>query len=124
MRRLLKVNPLTVIDVITVGNDFTNEEIKDDEYKYICRLINNESVLLSYNPLLTIKQFIKYRYAITSDSNELNVKVEKTIVYINYYGFEVEEISDNNSNNEIRKVYETSIRAYEILQEIEYDEGK
>jgi hypothetical protein len=114
MKRLLNINPLTVVNVIEVNIGFRNEEIKDDEYRYICHLINNESVLLPYNPLKKIKQFINYQYAITSNSNELNIKVEKVIIYIDYYGFKVSKIV-GKSDNEIRSTYDTYFQAVEVL---------
>jgi len=77
--------------------------------------------LLPYNPLSTIKQFINYQYAITSNSNELNIKIEKVIVYIDYYGFEINKIV-GKSNNEIRSTYNTYFEAVEVLTKFELEE--
>lgn len=124
MKRYLNINPATVINVIFVSDDFTNDEIKDDEYRYLCKTINKETVLLPYNPLITIKQFIAYKYAITSGVDELNIKVEKIMVYIDYYGFVREKIVDINSNNEIIKIFDTFIQATEALVTYELEENE
>jgi hypothetical protein len=121
MKKLLNINPSTVISVTEVNIGFRNENIKDDDYRYICNLTNDKSVLLPYNPLSKIKQFINYQYAITSNSNKLNIKIEKVIVYIDYYGFETSEIVEK-SDNEIRSTYDTYLQALEALTQLELEE--
>ena len=121
MKKLLNINPLTVINCIETNKGFRNEDITDDEYRFICHLSSNNSVLLPYNPLSTIKQFINYQYAITSNSDGLNIKIEKVIVYIDYYGFEINKIV-GKSNNEIRSTYNTYFEAVEVLTKFELEE--
>jgi len=104
------INPAVVINV-TIPED----DMLDDEYIYLCKLTTKESVLLPYHPLLQIKQFIEIGYAVTEFIDENNerrfVKIEKVIVYIDYYGFERTEIKDRTSKNTIVKVFQTYVQA-------------
>jgi len=117
MKKYLDINPATVINVTVLSDEFAN-----DEFKYLCKLTSKEVVLLPYNPLITIKQFIDYKYAITSGIDELNIKIEKIMIYIDYYGFERKELTDINSNNEVREIYDTYIQASEALIDIDIEE--
>lgn len=112
------INPNTIISV-TIPED----DMIDDEYIYLCKLITKESVLLPYHPLLQIKQFIEVGFAVTEfvdEDNERNfVSIEKVMVYIDYYGFERTEIKDRSSKNTIIKVFETYIKASLWIQKQE-----
>lgn len=117
MNKFNMINPINVLSVTV-----QDENKRTDEYIYICKLVTKESVLLPYNPLITIKQFIEYKYAITSGIDELNIKIEKIMIYIDYYGFERKEITDINSNNEIREIFNSYHLASEALIKIDLEE--
>lgn len=122
MKKIQMINPNVVIDVVVPNEDFRNDEISDDGYKYICKLVNKETVLLPYNPLHMIKQFISNKYAITKGTDNLNIKIEEIMHYIDYYGTERKEIIDFESNNEIEEVYDTYLEASEALIKLDIEE--
>lgn len=115
MKKIQMINPNVVIDVVVANQDLKNDEISDDGYKYVCKLVNKETVLLPYNPLHMIKQYISNKYAITKNTDNLNIKIEEIIHYIDYYGTERKEIIDFESDNEIEKVYDSWLEASEAL---------
>lgn len=106
------INPNSVISVSIPDDSMIN-----DEYIYLCKLTNKESVLLPYHPLLQIKQFIEIGYAVThfiddDEDKEINfVQIEKVIVYIDYYGFERTELKDRTSKNTIIEVFTSYFKA-------------
>ncbi len=112
------INPNSVISVSVL-----DEDKRVDEYVWLCKLITKESVLLRYNPLLNVKQFIKYGYAVTHFEDETNeidfVKIEQTMTFIDYYGFEVTQIKDIESNNTIIKNFDTYVQADRYILEQE-----
>ena len=122
MKKIAMINPNVVIDVVVPDEAFRNDEISDDGYRYICKLVTKETVLLPYNPLHMIKQFINYKYAITKGTDNLNIKIEEIMHYIDYYGTERKEIIDFESNNEIEEVYDTYLEASEALIKLDIKE--
>jgi hypothetical protein len=121
MERVLKINPQTVVSVVYVGNTFKNEEIKvDDSFKYICSLVTNERVLMEYDPLKRIKQFIKYGYAVVKNKNN-NLRTEKVQIFINYYGLEVIEFINSNSKDEIVFTCDTIFQAINYIHKHSLD---
>lgn len=116
MKRLKNINPNSVISVTEIAP----EEQKDD-FIYICSLITNESVLMPYNPLERIKQFIKYGYSVVKDKDD-NLKTEKVAVYINYYGLEVTKFVKNSSHGDIKIVLDTIYQATNYIHQHSLDE--
>jgi len=112
------INPNSVISVSVL-----DEDKRVDEYVWLCKLTTKETILLQYNPLSTIKQFIKYGYAVTHFKDETNeidfVKIEQTMTFIDYYGFEVTQIKDIESNNTIIKNFDTYVQADRYILEQE-----
>lgn len=112
------INPMNVVSV-----SIQDEDKRTDEYVWLCKLVTKETILLRYNPLLTIKQFIKYGYAVTyfeDETNEIDfVKIEQTMTFIDYYGFEVTQIKDIESNNTIIKNFDTYVQADRYILEQE-----
>jgi len=117
MKKYEMINPQNVLFV-----SLLEEENREDEYIWICKLTTKESVLLKYNPLITIKQFIGYKFAVTKNrEDDKLVKIEQVMVYIDYYGFERTEIKDELSSNEIVKVFDSYVQAdrYILNSELE-----
>ena len=110
MKKLDLVNPINVINVEPVGT----ENIKDN-YAFIVKLTTKESVLMRYNPLATIKQFIAVKWCIISTVDDSDICVSECIEYIDYYGtrtlnvlddvmehYDINEIFINKDEAEIR----------------------
>jgi hypothetical protein len=111
MERVLKINPQAVVSVVYVGNTFKNEEIKEnDSFRYICSLVTNEKVLMEYDPLENKKQYIKDKYAVIRDK-ELNIIIQPTQTFLNYYGIEIAEISEKYSDDEVLILVDTEEQA-------------
>lgn len=110
------INPMNVVSV-----SIQDEDKRTDEYIWLCKLVTKETILLRYNPLLTIKQFVKYGYAVTHFEDETNeidfVNIEQTMTFIDYYGFEVTQIKDTESNNTIIKNFDTYVQADRYILE-------
>ncbi|HIP13851.1 MAG TPA: hypothetical protein EYG73_14170 [Arcobacter sp.] len=110
------INPMNVVSV-----SIQDEDKRTDEYVWLCKLVTKETILLRYNPLLTIKQFVKYGYAVTHFEDETNeidfVNIEQTMTFIDYYGFEVTQIKDTESNNTIIKNFDTYVQADRYILE-------
>jgi len=116
MKRLKNINPNSVISVIEMAI-----EEQEDDFIYICSLVTDESVLMPYNPLEKIKQFIKYGYSVVKDKDD-NLKTEKVAIYINYYGSEVKKFVKNNVHGDIKIVLDTIYQATNYILEYSLDE--
>ena len=105
MKKLKKINPNSVISVTEIA-----QKEQKDNYIYLCSLVTKETVLMSYNPLERVKQFIKYGYAIAKNDNN-DLRTEKVQIFINYYGLEVTKFLDSNSDDEIVFICDTIFQA-------------
>jgi len=115
MKKIEKINPNSVISVTEIA-----PEEQKDNYIYLCNLTTKETVLMSYNPLERVKQFIKYGYAIAKNDNN-DLRTEKVQIFINYYGLEVTKFINRNSEDEIVCVCDTVFQATNYIHKHSLD---
>lgn len=89
MKKLDLVNPNTVMNVEPIDPNKSN-----DNYIYLVKLISKETVLMRYNPLAEIKQFVSKGFAVVSDAGTQHC-VTEIITYIDFYGTIVNRIQDD-----------------------------
>lgn len=112
MKKLDFVNPENVVNVDFLGMD----KIKEGNYAYIVKLVTKETVIMKYNPLLCIKQFICFKWCIISDIEDSDINVSKCEFYVNYYGNTSLNIIDDVKNHyDINEVFDNKQEAMDRL---------
>jgi len=115
VKKIEKINPDNVISVTEIAPGQ-----QEDKFIYVCTTTTEETVLMPYNPLEQIKQFIKYGYAIAKNENS-DLRTEKVKIFINYYGLEVTEFIHSNSRDEIVFLCDTVFQATNYIHKHSLD---